>query len=125
MNLVLFLGLLTILLVSIFWIIPTFAPKDKQDEIKEWLGLGFSGMLLVIALFETRMRDESLTIPVVFYLGVLALCLSGVYWWIPTYVKPKEQKTATTWLFYSVTIAIILTNLFSPAMRPTLGGRRR
>ncbi len=120
MNLIVFLIFLAVLLTSIFWIIPTYAPQNKQEIIKDWLGIGFSGLLLLFALYETRAKDRSLSVPIVFYLFVLALCLSGVYWWIPKYVKLTEQNDAIRWLFTSTSIAIILANNISPAMKITL-----
>jgi hypothetical protein len=121
----LFLVLQTITLASIFWIIPTYAPPDKVEEIKEWTGLGFSGLLLICALIESGLSDPSIGIPIVFYLLVLGLCLSGVYWWIPTYVAEDQQNNATMWLFLSTSLSTILANALSPSTRPLVGARRR
>jgi hypothetical protein len=119
-----------------FVIIPKYAPQDQQEIIKDWLGLGFSGLLLAIAMFQTKFTDPTLLTPVVFYLFVVAFIVSGVYWWIPKYVKPSDQNEAIKYIFISTTIAIIIVNGVSPAMAPTmsalnpiipaiLGGRRR
>ena len=132
----LLLSLITILLTSMFVIIPKYAPANQQEMIKDWLGLGFSGLLLAIAMFQTRFTDATLLTPVVFYIFVVGFILSGVYWWIPKYVNPKEQNEAIKYMFISTTIAIIVVNGMSPAMAPTmsalnpiipaiLGGRRR
>lgn len=121
----LLLALLTILFTSIFVIIPKYAPADKQDMIKNWLGLGFSGLLLAISMFQTKFNDPTLITPVLFYLFVVAFILSGIYWWIPKYVDPKDQSEAIKYTFLSTTIAIILANGFSPSMIPVMGGRRR
>ena len=128
MNVFVFLILLGILLTSIFWIIPTYASPKDQDTIKNWLGLGFSGLMLVISLVETRAQDPALIPPVLLYVVVLALCLSGVYWWIPTYIKPAEQSDAIKWMFLSTSFAIILTNILTKKAIPatiSMGGRRR
>ena len=125
MNILIFLSLLSVLLTSVFWIIPTYAPPEQREIIKDWVGIGFSGLLLLFALVETRIQDPTLILPVVFYLFVLALCLSGVYWWIPTYVHPDEQNNATMWLFLTTSIAVSVSNAMAPAARVTLGGRRR
>jgi len=117
----LLLALLTIMLTSMFVIIPKYAPQNQQEIIKDWLGLGFSGLLLAIAMFQTRFSDPSLITPVLFYLFVLGFILSGIYWWIPKYVDPKDQNDAIKYTFISTTIAIIIVNSTSPSMAPTLG----
>lgn len=117
MNIFMFIILLSILLVSTLWIIPTYAPADKRDMIKDWVGLGFSGLLLAIALLESHLRDTSLAFPVVFYGIVLAVALSGVYWWIPKYIPASEQNTVTSYLFNSITFSVILANMTSPPLR--------
>jgi hypothetical protein len=121
MNFILFLLLLTSLLVSIFVIIPKYAPAKQQTLIKDWVGLGFNGILLFWALAFTRGND--IMVPAVFYVFVVALCVSGVYWWIPTYVKPDEQNNAISTMFLSVTLAIILSQNMSPSMAITAGRR--
>lgn len=123
MNILLFLVLLTILLVSIFVIIPKYAPVKQQALIKDWVGLGFNALLLLWALGVTRGNDVTLTIPAVFYVFVVALCVSGVYWWIPTYVKPEEQNQAISNMFLTVTVATILSQNMTPAMAMTAGRR--
>ena len=125
MNLLLFLCLVVSLLASVFWIIPKYASEKDQEIIKDWLGIGFAGLLLTITLIETRAQDTTLVIPMVLYLFVLAICLSGIYWWIPTYIPKSEQSKAISLMFLVVNIAVILTNSMSPALKPALGGRRK
>ena len=117
MNIFIFVILLTILLVSTLVIIPKYAPADKQAIIKDWVNLSFSGLLLVVALIESRLQDSSLTFPILFYGIVLAVALSGVYWWIPKYVPVSEQNTAISYLFNSITFSVILANMTSPPLR--------
>jgi hypothetical protein len=125
MNIILFLGLLGCLLASVFWIIPTYASEKDQEIIHDWLGIGFAGLLLTTTLIETRAQDTSLIIPILFYLLVLLVCLSGIYWWIPTYVPKTEQRRAISILFLVVNLAVIMTNSLSPAMKVTVAGRRK
>ena len=125
MNLLLFLCLVVSLLASVFWIIPKYASEKDQEIIKDWLGIGFAGLLLTITLIETRAQDSTLVIPIVLYLLVLAICLSGIYWWIPTYIPKPEQHKAISLMFLVVNLAVIVTNSMSPALKPALGGRRK
>jgi hypothetical protein len=125
MNLLLFLGLVTCLLASVFWIIPKYASEKDQEIIKDWLGIGFAGLLLIITLIETRAQDTTLVIPIVLYLLVLIICLSGIYWWIPTYIAKPEQSKAISLMFLVVNLALILTNSLNPTPKPTFGARRK
>lgn len=142
MNAIFTLLLFAMLFISLFLIIPAFAPEDQQDMIKDWVGLGFSGLLLVLSLFQTKFSDGSLLTPVLFYVVVVLFVLSGVYWWIPTFIPAAKQSDTTKYMFLSTTLAIILVNTFNsfkkaPEPVPTmvmmqpqekkswLGGRRR
>jgi hypothetical protein len=125
MNAILLLALLSILFTSLFIIIPKFSPTNIQDMIKNWLGIGFSGLLLILALIQSKFSDPTMITPVLFYTFVLLFCLSGVYWWIPTFVKKEEQADAIKYMFLSVTFAVILVNNMSPSMKVTIGGKRR
>ncbi len=120
MKLVPFLVLLTLLLTSIFWIIPTYAPADKADMIKNLVGLAFPIIILGVGLYDSRLRDKALIVPIVFYGLVAALCVSGTFWWIPTYVSADKQHTATTWLYASATVAIIVSQMNVPSLKITL-----
>jgi len=123
MNILLFLILLTALLVSIFVIIPKYAPQKNQALIKDWVGLGFNAILLLWALGLSKGNDPTLAIPFVFYLFVVGVCVSGVLWWIPKYIKPEDQAQAASIMFSSLTIAIILSQQASPSMAITAGRR--
>jgi hypothetical protein len=125
MNAILLLALLSILFTSLFIIIPKFSPTNLQDMIKNWLGIGFSGLLLILALIQSKFSDPTMITPVLFYTFVLLFCLSGVYWWIPTFVKKEEQADAIKYMFLSVTFAVILVNNMSPSMKVTIGGKCR
>ena len=119
MNILVLLVLLSVLFTSLFVLIPMFAPENQQEEIKHWVGLSFSGLLLLIALFETKFSDYSLITPVLFYLFVLGFILSGIYWWIPTFIPSSQQTDTVNYMFIGTTLAIILVNMMSPAMKPT------
>lgn len=114
MNWLLFLGLLSALLTSIFVIIPLFVEKKDQAIIQDWTGLGFSGLILVIALLQTRFSDGSLLTPILFYLFVLGFTLSGVYYWIPNFIPDSKQSDATKYMFLATTASIILVNSTNP-----------
>jgi hypothetical protein len=124
--------LLALLFTSLFVIIPKYAPKDQVTIIQDWLGLGFSGLILLISIFSSRFTYESLSIKFVLFLIVLGISLSGIYWWIPTYIKKEDQTKAIQYMFNSITAAVILTNVMADSMYPLVpqsvvmtAGRRR
>ena len=124
------LTLLALLFTSLFVIIPKYAPKDQVTMIQDWLGLGFSGLILLVSLFSSKFSNESMTIKALFFLVVLAVSISGIYWWIPKYIKKDEQNKAIQHMFNSITLSIILVNIMSDsfyplAAQPMIAGRRR
>ena len=135
MNAIFTLLLFAMLFLSLFLIIPALAPADQKDIIQDWVGLGFSGLLLVLSLFQTRFSDGSLLTPVLFYIVVVLFVLSGVYWWIPTFIPAANQSDTTKYMFLSTTLAIILVNTLNSFRKPatilpmqvqtSYGGRRR
>lgn len=124
------LTLLALLLTSLFVIIPKYAPKDQVTIIQDWLGLGFSGLILLVSLFSSKFSNESMTIKSLFFLVVLVVSLSGIYWWIPTYIKKDQENKAIQHMFNSMTLSIILVNIMSDSFYPLTpplmtAGRRR
>jgi len=117
MNIIVFLVFLTGMLVSVYVIIPRYAPKKDQESINNWFGVGFNGLLLLWALVESR--GAGMGVPVGIYLVVLGLCLSGVYWWIPKYINLDKQSQATSILFSVTTLAVVLSRnaTFEPRLQ--------
>jgi len=107
MSPVLLLILLTALLLSLFVIIPKYASPKDEAIIQDWVGMGFNGLLFLIVLYETKLKYANVYYAIVFFLVALAVALSGVYWWIPKYIK-KKQSDVTRYLFVSTALLIIL-----------------
>jgi F0F1-type ATP synthase membrane subunit a len=129
MNIYFFVFLLSTLLVCIFWIIPRYASEKDEQIIKNWIGIGFSGLIMLIELIETKAENPAY-LPIGFYLFVLAVCLSGTYWWIPTYIPEEQQSSTTTLLFMTLGLSIALTNALNASLNPVtrypvVGARRR
>ena len=128
MNIFFFVFLLSTLLVCIFWIIPTYASEKDQQIIKNWVGITFSGLIMLIELIETKAENPAY-LPIGFYFFVLVVCLSGTYWWIPTYIPKEQQSSTTSLLFLTLGLSIGLTNALNktinPPMKPFVGGRKR
>lgn len=116
MNPILLLILLTLLFVSLFVIIPKYAPASQETIIQDWVGLGFNGMLFLIVLIETRFQYRNVYYGISFFLVALAVALSGIYWWIPTYISPAQQTDAIKYMFNALSAAILLTNISTNAV---------
>ena len=130
MSPVLLLTLLGVLLTSLFVIIPKYAPPNQETIIQDWVGLGFNGLLFLIVLYETRLQYGNVYYAISFFLVALAIALSGVYWWIPKYIKKEKQSDATKYMFNALSVAILLTNISTKAVpigvyNDMSGGRRR
>lgn len=130
MSPVLLLGLLAGLLISLYVIIPKYANPKDEAIIQDWVGLGFNGLLFLIVLYETNLKYMNVYYAIAFFLVALVVALSGVYWWIPTYIKKEKQTDAIKTMFTSLSVAVLLTNIITKAVpigryNDMGGGRRR
>lgn len=129
MNPILLVLLLAILFISLFVIIPKYADPKQEAIIQDWVGLGFNGLLFAIVLYETKLKYMNVYYAIGFFMVALAIALSGVYWWIPTYIKKENQTEAIKIMFTSLSVAILLTNVMTKAVPVgrynDMGGGRR
>ena len=47
------------------------------------------------------------------FLILVAVVITGIYWWIPSYVKQDQQALATHWLLVSGSAATLLINILN------------
>ena len=129
MNPILPVILLSLLFISLYVIIPKYAPADQEVIIQDWLGLGFNGLLFLIVLYETKLKYVNAYYGISFFLIALAISLSGIYWWIPKYIKKEKQADAVKTMFTTLSVAILLTNISTKSVPVSFndmeGGRRR
>ena len=116
MNAIVLFVLLALLLVSLYVIIPKYAPADQEAIIQDWVGLAFNGLLFLIVLYETRLKYMNVYYAIAFFLVALAVALSGVYWWIPKYIKKEKQADATKIMFTTLSVAVLLSNVLTSAV---------
>ncbi len=110
MTRILFIVIMMALLgLSIFYLVPKFAPSEKQAIISDWVGMGVSGAILVYTLFTIRVRDKTMILPIVMYAFVLAVTITGVYWWIPKYVPAATQSDVVKYMFLSTSVVLMLS----------------
>lgn len=131
MKPILLVGLLAGLFISLYVIIPKYANPKDEAIIQDWVGLGFNGLLFLIVLYETNLKHTSVYYAIAFFLVALIVALSGVYWWIPTYIKKENQTDSIKIMFTTLSAAVLLTNLITKAVPVgqqrfnDMGGRRR
>lgn len=101
--------MLIILAVAIFYLVPKFAPSEKQAIISDWVGMGVSGAILLYTLFAVRIRDKTMILPILTYALVLAVTISGVYWWVPKYIPAATQTDVIKYMFLSTSIVLMLS----------------
>ncbi len=116
MNPILLVLLLAVLFISLFVIIPKYADPRKEAIIQDWVGLSFNGLLFAFVLYETKLKYANVYYAIGFFLVALAVALSGVYWWIPKYIKKENQTDAIKYMFNALSVAIILTNISTKAV---------
>ena len=130
MNPILLVALLATLFVSLFVIIPKYAPPSQEAIIQDWVGLSFNALLFLIVLAQTRFQYMNVYYAIGFFAIAVAVAVSGVYWWIPAYIKKEKQTDAIKYMFTSLSVAIILVNVMTNAVpvgrwNDMGGGRRR
>jgi hypothetical protein len=116
MSPILLVSLLAVLFISLFVIIPKYAPPGQEEIIQDWVGLGFNGVLFLIVLYQTRLRYKNVYYASAFFLVALAVALSGVYWWIPKYISAAKQASTIKDMFTILSVAIIATNVMTSAV---------
>jgi hypothetical protein len=123
MNAVLLVILLGCLFTSIYVIIHKYASAN-QDEIREWVSLGFNAILFAIVLYETSFKYMNVYGGIAALLLAIGVALSGIYWWIPTYIPKDKQIDVTKDMFTGLGITVLLTNILTKSVPITFGGRR-
>lgn len=103
------LVMMAILGLSIFYLVPRFAPSEKQAIISDWVGIGVSGAILTYTLFTVKVRDKTMIVPILAYVLVLAVTISGVYWWVPKYIPAATQADVIKYMFLSTSIVLMLS----------------
>lgn len=116
MTPVLLVGLLAGLFISLFVIIPKYANPEQEAIIQDWVGLGFNGLLFAFVLYESKLMYKNVYYAIGFFMVALAIALSGVYWWIPAYIKQDRRAETIKTMFTILSVAIIFTNIFSKAV---------
>jgi hypothetical protein len=121
------------LLIVVYLVIPETAPPDQVESIKHWVLTAFSATFLLLIMISAK---DEINVFVIFLVG--AIVLSGLIWWVPTYIPKEEQDLVSHILIVSSSVFItIVSALFSlheteslgvqqtGALEGIIGGKRR
>lgn len=105
------------LLVITYLILPEFAPEGQEESIKHWVLTSFSAIFLLLIMASAK---DEVNIFVIFFVGAIAL--TGIVWWVPTYIPKEDQDLVSHLLIVSSSIFItLISTLFSLHETETLG----
>jgi len=109
-----FIGLLAsflhiFLLVVVYFLIPKLVAPDKQEQTKHWVLASFSAIFLILIGISVK---DKLNIFIIFIIG--AIVISGILWWVPTYIPEEDQDLASHILIVASSVLItIVSTIFS------------
>ena len=105
------------LLLSVYLIVPEVAPHDQVESIKHWVLTAFSATFLLLIMISAK---DELNVFIIFLVG--AVVLSGIVWWVPTYIPKEDQELVSHILIVSSSVFItIISALFSLGETESLG----
>ena len=121
------------LLIVVYLVVPEVAPKEQVETIKHWVLTAFSATFLLLIMISAK---DEMNVFAIFLIG--AIVLSGIVWWVPTYIPKEDQDLVSHILIVSSSVFItIISALFSlheteslgiqqtSAFEGIIGGRKR
>lgn len=97
------------LLIVVYLVVPEAAPPDQVDSIKHWVLTAFSATFLLLIMVSAK---DEINIFVIFLVG--AIVLSGIIWWVPTYIPKEDQELTSHILIVSSSVFItVISAIFS------------
>lgn len=115
-----YLGLFLSLLLplAVYWAIPTYAPKEKQEGITEIVMISYSGILFFLNVLSIDYYSTGVSAIVIlaFIAVMIGIVASGIFWWIPTYLPVDQQKIAKQWLVISASMTTVVFSFINRRM---------
>lgn len=105
------------LLVVVYLVVPEVAPADQVETIKHWVLTAFSATFLLLIMITAK---NELNVFIIFLVG--AIVLSGIVWWVPTYIAKEDQEIVSHILIVTSSVFItIVSSVFSLHATESLG----
>ncbi len=121
------------LLIIVYLVVPEVAPENQVETIKHWVLTAASSIFLLLIMISAK---DELNVFALFLIG--AIIITGLIWWVPTYIRKEDQDLVSHILIVSSSIFItIVSALFSlhdtesigiqqtSAFEGIIGGKRR
>jgi hypothetical protein len=106
-----------ILLIVVYLLVPELAPREQEEQIKHWVLASFSAIFLLLIMVSAK---DEVNIFIIFLVG--AVVITGILWWVPSYIPKEDQDLVSHILIISSSIFItIVSALFSLRETESLG----
>lgn len=117
-----YIGLLSsllhiVLLVVVYFLIPKLVPSQQEEQAKHWVLASFSAIFLLLIMVSAK---DKINVFLIFVVGVVVI--SGILWWVPTYIPEEDQDLVSHILIVSSSIFItVISTVFSLHETESLG----
>lgn len=121
------------LLIVMYLVLPKLVSPEKKETVEHWVLASFSAVFLLLTMASVT---NILSMFIVLVIG--SVVLSGIVWWVPTYIPEEDQDLASHILIIASSVLITsLSLIFSlqetevlgiqqtSAYEGLLGGKRR
>lgn len=106
-----------VLLIVVYLLVPELAPHEQEEQIKHWVLASFSAIFLLLIMISAK---DEVNVFIIFFVGVVVM--SGILWWIPSYIPKEDQDLVAHILIVSSSIFItIISTIFSLHETESLG----
>lgn len=95
------------LLIIVYLVVPEVAPEDQVESIKHWVLTAFSATFLLLIMISAK---DEVNVFLIFLVG--AVVLSGIIWWVPTYIPKEDQELVSHILIVSSSVFITIVSAF-------------
>lgn len=105
------------LLIVVYLVVPEVSPPDQVESIKHWVLTAFSAIFLLLIMVSAK---DEVNVFVIFLIG--AIVISGLVWWVPSYISKEDQDLVSHILIVSSSVFItVISALFSLHATESLG----
>jgi len=106
-----------VLLIVVYLLVPELVPQEQVEQTKHWVLASFSAIFLLLIMISAK---DEVNVFVIFLVGVVVI--SGILWWVPTYIPKEDQDLVSHILIVSSSIFItIVSAIFSLNETESLG----
>ena len=92
-------------------IIPELVNEDEQNNASHIVSLLSSVISLLLNIYSISFTYINL-IYIFIFAFIISIVISGIYWWIPTYVPKDEQDRTERYLIMITSLLVMLSTIF-------------